>query len=111
VPHFHYHRNTVYVRFCHAGYSKGSALGELQRLLGIPPGQTFAAGDHLNDIPMLDGKYARMTACPGNSVDDVKSVVRSAGGFVATGKCSSGVVEALKHFLTKTAPCHKTGDA
>jgi hypothetical protein len=102
VPDFHYHRNTVYVRFCHAAYSKGAALGELQRLLGIDPAHTFAVGDHLNDLPMLDGTFARMPACPGNSVDEVKAAVRRAGGYVASAKCSIGVVEALE-FFTKNA--------
>ncbi|HKP92994.1 MAG TPA: hypothetical protein VJS88_03785, partial [Chthoniobacterales bacterium] len=35
-PKFHYQRNTVYLRFCHADYHKGAALAELSRLLEIP---------------------------------------------------------------------------
>jgi len=30
-PKFHYQRNTVYLRFCHAYYHKGAALAELSR--------------------------------------------------------------------------------
>jgi hydroxymethylpyrimidine pyrophosphatase-like HAD family hydrolase len=100
VPGFHFMRNTVYVRFCHEDYSKGTALGELARLTGIPHGQIFAAGDHYNDLPMLDGRHARWVACPGNSVDAVKILVRSVGGYVAKGECSDGIVEALRHFET-----------
>ena len=58
-PKFHYQHNTVYLRFCHADYHKGAALAELQRLIEIPRAQTFAAGDHFNDISMLDGVYAQ----------------------------------------------------
>lgn len=98
VPGFHYMRNTIYVRFCHEDYSKGTALSELGRLTQIPPEQIFAIGDHFNDLPMLDGRHARYVACPGNAVDAVKSMVRSADGYIAKGICSAGVVEALRYF-------------
>ena len=56
--------NTVYLRSCHADYHKGAALAELPRLLEIPREETFAAGDHHNDISMLDGRYAAPYMCP-----------------------------------------------
>jgi HAD superfamily hydrolase (TIGR01484 family) len=99
MPLFSYQRNTQYLRFCHAEYSKGAALGELGRLLGVSSDQIFATGDHHNDIPMLDGKSARWIACPANSAEAVKETVRNAGGYIAKGSCSHGVVEALRHFL------------
>lgn len=99
VPEFYYQRNSVYLRYCHTDYSKGSALGELSRLLGLSRDQIFAAGDHYNDIPMLDGKYARWVCCPANSAEPVKETVRRAGGHIAEGVCSEGVVEALDYFL------------
>ena len=67
-PKFHYQRNTVYLRFCHADYHKGAALAELSRLLEIPREEIFAAGDHHNDISMLDGRFAAMPACPANAI-------------------------------------------
>ena len=48
---------------------------------------------------MLDGKHARHVACPGNAIDEVKSLVRAAGGWVAEGPCSLGVVEALRRYF------------
>lgn len=98
VPGFAYMRNTIYVRFCHEAYSKGTALAELARLTEIPREEIFAAGDHYNDLPMLDGMYARWVMCPSNAVPVVQETVRKAGGYVAKGRCSTGVVEALEHF-------------
>ncbi len=97
-PKFHYQRNTVYLRFCHADYHKGAALAELARLIDIPRQNIFAAGDHHNDISMLDGKVAAMPACPANAIAQVKDAVRSAGGYVAKSEHGAGVHEALRHF-------------
>ena len=98
VPGFQFMRNTIYVRFCHEAYSKGTALGELARLTGVRPEQIFAAGDHYNDIPMLDGRHAKWVGCPSNAVPAVKKTVRQAGGYVACGNCGHGALEALRHF-------------
>ena len=98
LPLFSYQRNTIYVRFCHHAYSKGTALGELARVLGVPPEQVFAAGDHHNDLAMLDGRFAKYVTCPGNSCAEVKLTVRTAGGYVAESHASTGIVEAMRHF-------------
>src|ERR1043166_3254116 len=98
-PKLHYQRNTVYLRFCHADYHKGAALAELARLIGISRENIFAAGDHHNDISMLDGRFAAMPACPGNAIDEVKVAVRAAGGYVAGRDYGAGVYEALAHFV------------
>ena len=60
--------------------------------------EIFAAGDHFNDLPMLDGRHARWVACPGNAVEEVQTPVRAAQGYVASRECSEGVLEALHHF-------------
>lgn len=98
-PKFHYQRNTVYLRFCHADYHKGAALAELARLTSIGRETIFAAGDHHNDISMLDGRYAALPACPANAIAEVKAAVRRAGGWVAAKEHGAGVHEALQHFL------------
>jgi HAD superfamily hydrolase (TIGR01484 family) len=98
-PKFNFQRNTVYLRFCHADYHKGAALAELARLIDIPRENIFAAGDHHNDISMLDGSVAAMPACPANAIDEVKDAVRNAGGFVAEREHGAGVYDALKHFI------------
>lgn len=100
-PKLDYQRNTVYLRFCHADYHKGAALAELARLLSVPRENIFAAGDHHNDVSMLDGKIAGMPSCPANAIPEVQRAVRSAGGYVAQRKHGSGVHEALMHFVNQ----------
>jgi HAD superfamily hydrolase (TIGR01484 family) len=98
-PEVGYHRNGIYLRFSHSGYSKGSALGELARQLNLTPNECFAAGDNFNDLTMLDLSVARMIACPGNALPPVKAHVREQGGFIAQGIASTGMMEALQHFF------------
>jgi hydroxymethylpyrimidine pyrophosphatase-like HAD family hydrolase len=99
LPKLHYQRNSIYLRFCHADYDKGTALAELGRLLEIPAVAIFAAGDHYNDLPMLDGRAAKHVACPANAIPEVKQTVRAAGGHVSGAEDGYGLVDALKrHF-------------
>jgi HAD superfamily hydrolase (TIGR01484 family) len=98
-PKFDYQRNTLWLRFCHGDYHKGAALAELARLLEVPREDIFAAGDHHNDISMLDGRIAAMPACPANAIEEVKDAVESAGGYIAQKDHGAGVHEALLHFL------------
>jgi HAD superfamily hydrolase (TIGR01484 family) len=96
---FNYQRNTIYLRFCHADYHKGAVLAELARLIDVPRENIFAAGDHHNDISMLNGEVAGMPSCPANAIEEVKTAVRNAGGYVAKRHHGAGVREALEHFL------------
>src|SRR6266480_3897410 len=98
-PKLDYQRNTVYLRFCHADYHKGAALAELARLIEVPRENIFAAGDHHNDISMLDGQFAGFPACPANAISEVKDAVRAAGGYIAQNEYGAGVHEALAYFL------------
>jgi hydroxymethylpyrimidine pyrophosphatase-like HAD family hydrolase len=102
VPKFHYQRNTIYLRFCHADYDKGSALGELSRLTGISRDEVFAVGDHFNDLPMLDGRYAQYVACPANAIPEVQATVRAADGHVAEAPYATGSAQALRLALTQS---------
>jgi hypothetical protein len=97
-PKFDYQRNGIYLRFCHADYHKGAALAELARLIGVSRDNIFAAGDHHNDISMLNGKVAAMPSCPANAIAQVQSAVREAGGYVAQQEHGAGVCEALRYF-------------
>jgi len=96
---FDYQRNGIYLRFCHADYHKGAVLAELGRLIDVPRENIFAAGDHHNDISMLDGKVAAMPSCPANAIPEVQSAVRNAEGYVAQREHGAGVYEALSYFV------------
>ena len=104
LPDIGYQRNGIYLRFSHSGYSKGTALSELARQLGLTAASCFAAGDNYNDLSMLDPRHAHMIACPGNALDPVKQIVHSRGGFVATRFASEGMMEALTHFFGGARP-------
>ncbi len=99
VPTLGYERNSIYLRFSHNAYSKGTTLAELTRTLGLAPQAIFAAGDNYNDLSMLDKQHAEMLACPHNANDTVKNTVTKAGGHVSEKNCGQGVLEALKHFF------------
>lgn len=92
-------RNDIYARFSHVGYNKGTALREIAGQLGIGPDHTFAAGDHLNDLPMLSSAVARCLAAPDNAVPEVKEAVRRQNGYVSHQPWGHGVARSLEHYL------------
>lgn len=98
-PGFSYQRNEIYLRFCHTDWHKGAALAEVLRLTGIPGSSAMAVGDQYNDLSMLDGTTAALTACPCNAVEAVKHCVRASGGFVSARPDALGVTDAIRHFL------------
>jgi hydroxymethylpyrimidine pyrophosphatase-like HAD family hydrolase len=101
-PDIGYQRNTIYLRFSHGKYHKGSALGELTRLLGLTAERVFVGGDNFNDLSMLQPLYAGQIACPSNALPPIREHVRSVGGFLATRPASEGMMEALNYFFRRT---------
>jgi HAD superfamily hydrolase (TIGR01484 family) len=99
VPQLALVRNDVYARFSHLAYNKGTALAELTRRLQLQPAQVFAAGDHLNDLPMLSRQYAGFLAAPANAVPAVQQAVRLQGGYISAHRCGAGVADAIKYYL------------
>jgi hydroxymethylpyrimidine pyrophosphatase-like HAD family hydrolase len=87
-------RNSIYFRFSHKFYHKGACLEAIANGIGVLPLQIMAVGDHLNDLPMLDRRYAHHLACPANAVEQVKEKVRSQNGYVASSDVAEGTVEA-----------------
>lgn len=98
-PHLSWQRNSIYLRFGHRDFQKGSSLGEVARLHGVPSVRCFAMGDSHNDLEMFDAKHAGMTACPANAVSEVRLRVVGQGGFVADAIHGEGVLEALTHYF------------
>lgn len=88
-------RNSIYMRLAHHGYTKGTALAEIQRLLGVGAEHTVVAGDHLNDLPMMHPTFGRHLIAPSNSVPPIVEQVRAHGGFLATRPAGLGTLEGL----------------
>ncbi len=103
IPDLTIVRNDVYARFSHAAYNNGTALREVTRRLGLTADDVFAAGDHLNDLPMLSRECARWLAAPQNAVPEVKAAVRRQGGFVSERPRGAGVAEALARQMRQAA--------
>ena len=101
TPPLTFVRNSVYARFSHARYNKGSAMGEIARRLGIPREHVFAVGDHLNDLPMLCGDYAACVAAPDNAVPEVKEMVRRQKGYISHQPWGHGVARSLEYYLDR----------
>lgn len=99
VPGLNVMRNDVYLRFCHKDFNKGTALSEILRLIGATAESVFAAGDHINDLPMLDKRIAAYIVAPSNAVDDVKKYVIAQNGFVCSKPAGEGILEAFNFYL------------
>lgn len=99
VPGLTVVRNDVYARFSHVDFSKGTALAELTRHLGLTPDAVLAAGDHLNDLPMLRRACARWLVCPANAVPEVQAQVRREGGEVSPLRHGRAVAAALGRWV------------
>ncbi|MBM4142205.1 MAG: HAD family phosphatase [Lentisphaerae bacterium] len=81
-------------------FTKGLAVSELARHLGIARSDVLAIGDGHNDISMLDGSAAGMTGCPANSEPEVTEVVHRSGGHIASARALAGVLEVVEAHLT-----------
>jgi hydroxymethylpyrimidine pyrophosphatase-like HAD family hydrolase len=97
-------RNDVYVRFSHVDFNKGTAMAEIARLLGIPRARVFAAGDHLNDLPMLSSAVAGWLLAPANAIPGVKEAVLRQGGLVSPESWGHGVAWGLRQCLALRLP-------
>jgi len=101
IPSLSYQRNTVYLRFGHESYHKGSAFAELCRLWDIPVERRFAIGDGHNDFGMLDTSLVGMIATLQNAHDDIKQHVEKQGGYRTKEFVSKGTIEALEHYFAE----------
>lgn len=100
-PMLGWQRNSIWLRFGHKNYQKGSSLAAVGKHFGISRENTFAIGDSHNDFDMLCPKIAACFACPANAVLDIREHVIKSGGFACTLSHSDGCVEALEHYFLK----------
>ena len=101
-PLLSWQRNSIYLRFGHRDFQKGSSLSEVARQYALDASACFCIGDSHNDLEMLDPRHARMVACPGNALADVRHRVAAVGGYQAQALHGAGVIEALQHFFPET---------
>lgn len=95
-----YVHNSIYGRFAHAAYHKGSALRELGRVLNIGTDCVITAGDHFNDISMFDPSVARYWIAPSNAIETVaKRVSQHEFGYSARSPYGQGVLDGLNQFF------------
>lgn len=98
-PDFAWQQNSIYLRFGHRDFQKGSSLSHLAAHYQLPVDRCFAAGDSYNDLEMLDPANAGMTACPTNAIAAVREKVRANGGFLAPASHGHGAIAALQHYF------------
>jgi len=103
VPDLTVVRNDIYSRFSHRAYNKGTALSEVGRRLKIGRDETLAAGDHLNDLPMLSSEFARWLVAPSNAIPMVKEHVARQGGHVSDWTHGYAVADGLARALAEVA--------
>ncbi len=98
-PKLGWQRNSIYLRFGHRDYQKGSSLAEVARLHLVERAACFAVGDSHNDFEMLDPAFAGMRACPANAVDAIREKIAATGGYQCQASHGHGSMEALRHFF------------
>jgi HAD superfamily hydrolase (TIGR01484 family) len=98
-PDLSWQRNSIWLRFGHKDFQKGSSLAAVARHFGLGPDKTFAIGDSHNDFEMLVPEAAEMAACPANAVPEIRAHVAAVKGYIARQTHSDGCVEALTHFF------------
>ena len=103
-PHLAWQRNSIYLRFGHRDFQKGSSLSEVARQYGLTAARCFAIGDSHNDFEMLDPTHAGMTACPANAVAAIKEKVAATGGLITRAAHGNGSIEALNHYFKTPSP-------
>jgi len=99
IPGLGWQRNSIYLRFGHRNYQKGSTLSEMARLYQLTTAQTFAMGDSHNDIEMLSEENSGQAACPSNAVGAIRDLITARGGYIADSPHGNGVVEALRELF------------
>lgn len=104
-PLLGWQRNSIYLRFGHRHYQKGSSLSQVAGKYGLTAAQSFAIGDSHNDFEMLTPEAAASFACPANAVAEVQARVEALGGYVCRSSYSMGCVEALNHYYAEL--CHE----
>lgn len=85
--------STVAVDVTVAGVNKGSVFSFYAQVTGIAAENILMIGDENNDLPILN--VAGFVACPLNASQEVKNLVESRNGHVASENGMGGVLEII----------------
>lgn len=94
-----FERNSIYLRFSHRAYRKGTCLQEAANRWGLENDKILAVGDNYNDLSMLQPEVCEACGCPSNAIPEVRDYVTERGGKVASKPGSIGVMEVMKHYF------------
>ena len=100
-PHLTWQRNSIYLRFGHRDFQKGSSLSQVAKHYSLTAAACFAIGDSHNDLEMLDPAHAAMTACPANAIAAVRDKVTATGGLITQAAHGRGSIEAVRHYFLR----------
>lgn len=78
---------------------KASGVKFWSRYTGIDLAKVVGIGDSKGDFPML--KLVGYVGCPSNASTDCKKLVQAKGGYISPHEYSSGVADAISHFVSE----------
>jgi HAD superfamily hydrolase (TIGR01484 family) len=81
-------------------FTKGLAVTELARHLGVSTAEILVVGDGHNDISMMEMTPPGFTACPSNAAAEVMEAVSRTHGHIASEPNLRGVLEVLSAYET-----------
>ena len=76
-------------------FTKGVAVAHLAAHIGVSRENVLCIGDGHNDMSMLDGSIAGMTACPANATSEVMRTVHRSKGHISAKFSLAGTLEAI----------------
>lgn len=89
-----FYSNPAYLEVVAKGTNKGSAVKKLCSILNIPLENTIAAGDAMNDIPMLKAAHV------GAAVSNADECVKEATDYITTADHNHGAIaEIIQKFI------------
>ncbi len=87
--------NELWVDIVPLGASKGTAIRQLQKTLGIKPEECAAFGDYLNDKEMLESVY--YSYAMGDAIDEIKQTAR----FITAPHDQNAVMNTIRQLLSE----------
>jgi hydroxymethylpyrimidine pyrophosphatase-like HAD family hydrolase len=94
-------QNVRLVQIVDARTGKGPLLSLLAWLRNHDSTRVLAVGDSVNDLSMLDGSHGFHPATVANASAEIRDLVSSAGGYVASRPNGHGVDEILHRLLAE----------